>query len=143
MATAATGTVAGGRCPPFPLPVPWGREGAEATAICCRGSCFLLLSFRRPGIPTAWSPVCFELNDGLRDELTALSHASCVMPIHVSCVSAKIQCFRGIEFREAQNFQQWIILYTGFSSWYKKTVMPKKKVTAVWNLKDCLPSLPR
>jgi hypothetical protein len=26
--------------------------------------------------------------------------------------------------------------------WYKETVMPKKKVIAARNLKDCLPSLP-
>ena len=30
----------------------------------------------------------------------------------------------------------------GFLFWYKKTVMPKKKVFATWNLKDCLPNLP-
>jgi hypothetical protein len=31
---------------------------------------------------------------------------------------------------------------TGFLFWYKKTVMPKKKVFAARTLKDCLPNLP-
>jgi hypothetical protein len=31
---------------------------------------------------------------------------------------------------------------TGFLFWYKKTVMPKKKVFAARNLKNCLPNLP-
>ncbi len=31
---------------------------------------------------------------------------------------------------------------TGFSFWYKKSVMPKKKYITARNLKDCLPSLP-
>jgi hypothetical protein len=31
---------------------------------------------------------------------------------------------------------------TEFWFWYKETVMPKKKVFAARNLKDCLPNLP-
>jgi hypothetical protein len=35
-----------------------------------------------------------------------------------------------------------IFVLAGFSFWYKKTVMPKKKYIAARDLKDCLPNLP-
>ncbi len=40
-----------------------------------------------------------------------------------------------IYIREAQNCLQWLKRATGFLFWYKKTVMPKKKVFAARNLK--------
>jgi hypothetical protein len=47
-----------------------------------------------------------------------------------------------IYIREAQNCLQWLKRATGFLFWYKKTVMPKKKVFAARNLKGYLPNLP-
>ena len=44
-------------------------------------------------------------------------------------------------FREARNCFLSIIWSTGFLFWYKKTVIPKKKVINARNLKDCLPNL--
>ena len=41
-------------------------------------------------------------------------------------------------FKGAQNCLPWI-WSTGFLFWYKKTIMPKKKVIAARNLQECLP----
>ncbi len=46
------------------------------------------------------------------------------------------------QVREAQNCLPRPKWATGFLFWYKKTVIPKKKVFAARNLKNCLPNLP-
>jgi hypothetical protein len=46
-----------------------------------------------------------------------------------------------VEFKEAQHCLQDSKWITGILFWYKKTVIPKKKVIDGRDLEDCLPNL--
>jgi hypothetical protein len=45
--------------------------------------------------------------------------------------------------RGSYDRRETILRFPGFLSWYKKTVIPKKKFIAARNLRVCLPSLPQ